>query len=86
MAETALKNMLDPGTYRCTWTLSKPPDTWSWEVAGDAGAAGPMATARRRLRQGSSRLGRFPQWSRPDHSVATAFRIPNRLRGIGRWT
>lgn len=36
MAETALKNMLDPGTHRCTWTLSKPPDTWSWEVAGDA--------------------------------------------------
>jgi hypothetical protein len=35
MTETALKNLLEPGTHRCTWTLSKPPDTPNWQVAGD---------------------------------------------------
>lgn len=35
MTESALKNLIDPGTHRCTWTLSKPPDTSAWRVAGD---------------------------------------------------
>lgn len=35
MADSALKNLLNPGTHRCTWTLSKPPDASNWEVDGD---------------------------------------------------
>lgn len=33
--EAALKIILEPGTHRCQWTLSKPPDTSSWDVDGD---------------------------------------------------
>lgn len=35
MTESALKSLLDPGTHRCTWTLSKPSDPSTWRVAGD---------------------------------------------------
>jgi hypothetical protein len=33
--EAAFKKILEPGTHRCQWTLSKPPDPSSWEVDGD---------------------------------------------------
>ena len=33
--EAALKNLLESGTHRCQWTLSKPPDPSSWDVDGD---------------------------------------------------
>src|ERR1700733_9152121 len=35
MTESALKDMIEPGTHRCTWTLSKPPDETTWETPGD---------------------------------------------------
>ena len=83
MAETALKNMLDPGTHRCTWTLSKPPDTWSWEVAGDV-----ELLAQRQPRGGV--YGKAPaDWAvspsgrgRPQRGHS----ISNTQRSTGNWT
>jgi hypothetical protein len=80
MAESALKNLLDPGSHRCKWTLSKPPDPSSWEVDGDIELLAPAATARQRLRQGASRLGGYRQW-RPERGVASTLRLPDRIRG-----
>ena len=35
MPESALELKTAPGTYRCTWTLSKPPEAEIWETEGD---------------------------------------------------
>src|SRR6516225_3850473 len=35
MAGTALKGLIETGTHRTTWTLSKPPDPVTWEVSGE---------------------------------------------------
>ena len=35
VTESALKDVIEPATHRCTWTLSKPPDETTWETPGD---------------------------------------------------
>jgi len=35
MAGTALKPLIEAGSHRATWTLSKPPDSATWVVPGD---------------------------------------------------
>lgn len=35
MSGTALKPVIESGTHRTTWTLSKPPDSDTWDVSGE---------------------------------------------------
>jgi hypothetical protein len=35
MTESAIKPLIEPGTHRCRWRLSKPPDPTTWTVDGD---------------------------------------------------
>ncbi len=72
MAGTALEPILQSGTHRATWTLSKPPDPETWQVPGEVDL--------QELRQpGGGVFGKAPvHWTQSGNSIGAGF--PQRFK------